>query len=162
MRPADIERMYEEYAAVVYKYLMSLSHDPSLSEELTAETFDRAIRGVSGFRGDSTLATWLCAIAKRLYYAELRRRRRFAGPPDEALVSGQDIEREFIRCEDRLALYRELHALDEASREVFYLRLASDMTFEEIGRVLGKSGAWARTVFYRGKEKLIRRMRDES
>ena len=76
-------------------------------------------------------------------------------------MSGQDLEREFIRREDRLALYRALHALDEATREVFYLRLASDMTFDEIGSVMGKSGAWARTVFYRGKEKLMRRMRDE-
>ena len=161
MRSSDVERMYEEYVSVVYKYLMSLCHDASLSEELTADTFERAVRNVNSFRGESTLSVWLCAIAKRLYYAELRRRKRLAGPPDEALVSGQDLEREFIRREDRLALYRELHALDEATREVFYLRLASDMTFDEIGSVMGKSGAWARTVFYRGKEKLMRRMRDE-
>ena len=161
MRSSDVERMYEEYASVVYKYLMSLCHDASLSEELTADTFERAVRSVNSFRGESTLSVWLCAIAKRLWYAELRRRKRLAGPPDEALVSGQDLEREFIRREDRLALYRALHELDEATREVFYLRLASDMTFEEIGSVMVKSGAWARTVFYRGKEKLMRRMRDE-
>ena len=60
MRSSDVERMYEEYASVVYKYLMSLCHDASLSEELTADTFERAVRNVNSFRGESTLAVWLC------------------------------------------------------------------------------------------------------
>jgi len=162
LKSDEIERMYSDYAAVVYKYLMSLSHDASLSEELTAETFERAIRGVRAFRGDCALSSWLCAIAKRLYYGELRRRSRLTELPDEErLVSEQDLERELIRREEKLALYRALHALDERTREVFYLRLAGGMTFEEIGSVLGRSGTWARTLFYRGKEELMRRMRDE-
>ena len=161
MKDGGIEEIYLRYASTVYKYLMSLCHDPSLAEELTADTFERAIRGINTFRGGSSMATWLCAIAKRLYFAELRRRKRLTAlPEDDALVSEQDIEREFIRREDRLAFYRQLHALDEQTREVLYLRLAGDMSFDEIGSVLGKSGAWARTVFYRGKEALKRRMRD--
>ena len=157
-----MEEIYLQYASTVYKYLMSLCHDPSLAEELMADTFERAMRGIGAFRGDSTMATWLCAIARRLYFAELRRRKRLTAlPADDALVSGQDMEREFIRREDRLTFYRQLHTLDEQTREVFYLRLAGDMSFEEIGSVLGRSGAWARTVFYRGKEALKRRMRDE-
>ncbi len=162
MRSADIDEMYRAHAVAVYKYLMSLCHDPSLSEELTADTFEKAIRGIDGFRGDCALSAWLCAIAKRLYFGEMRRRKRLIQVPGEtALVSEEDIEREFIRRENRMTFYRELHALDEKTREVIYLRLSGDMTFDEIGSVLGRSGAWARMVFYRGKEKLMRRMRDD-
>ena len=161
MRQDDMEDVYEAYAPVVYKYLLSLTHDPALAEDLTADTFEQALRHIDRFRGDSRLSTWLCTIGKRLWYKKLKKRGGITFLPldGEPLVSPQDVERDVIGHEDKLDFYRRIHALDEDTREVFYLRLNGDMTFDEIGEILGRSGPWARVKFYRGKEKLKERMK---
>ena len=148
---------------MVYKFLICLSKDASLAEDLTADTFEQAVRGIKRFRGDSKLSVWLCGIAKRLYFSEMRRRGRAVHVPleTEPLVSEADIERDYIEKESREEFYRELRSLDAAAREVFYWRLSAEMTFDEIGALMGRSGNWARVTFYRGKEKLKRRMQDD-
>lgn len=162
MRRDAVEELYCLYAPTVYKYLMCLCHDPSLAEDLTADTFEAALRGIHKFRGEAKLSVWLCSIAKRKYYQHLRRNGRIQAVPleDAPLISSQDIEGEYLRQADKIDLYRALQVLPPEAREVFYLRLAGDMTFEEIGSILGRSGNWARGTFYRGKEKLKRRLED--
>lgn len=163
MRMDAVEELYRLYAPMVYKYLMCLCHDPTLAEDLAADTFEAALRGIHKFRGEAQLPVWLCAIAKRKYYMHLRRHGKVQQVPieDAPLVSPQDIEREYAERLDKLDFYRALQALPPETREVFYLRLSGDMTFEEIGSVLGRSGSWARGVFYRGKEKLKRRLSED-
>lgn len=162
MRKDAVEELYCLYAPTVYKFLMCLCHDPSLAEDLTADTFEAALRGIHKFRGEAKLSVWLCSIAKRKYYQHLRRNGRIQAVPleDAPLISPQDIEGEYLRQADKIDLYRALQVLPPEAREVFYLRLAGDMTFEEIGSILGRSGNWARGTFYRGKEKLKRRLED--
>lgn len=156
----DVETLYRQCAPAVYKYLLCLTRDQALAEDLTADTFEKALSGFERFRGDCTPTAWLCAIAKRLWYGELRcRRPALPLPEDDRLVSEEDIEREYVRREDKIALYRALRTLDAETRAVFYLRLSGDMTFEEIGDMIGRSAVWARVAYYRGKEKLKERMR---
>ena len=163
MRSKAMEEMYLTYAPTVFKYLMCLTHDPALSEDLTADTFEIAFRSMEKYRGGSTLSVWLCGIAKHLYHDEQRRKSKIQWTQieTEPLLSPQDIERDYVLKEERLTLYKELQLLPPDMREVFYLRMTGDMTFDEIGDILGKSGNWARVTFYRGKERLKRRMRDE-
>lgn len=158
MRKDAVAELYQLYAPTVYKYLMCLCHDPSLSEDLTADTFEAALRGIHKFRGDAKLSVWLCGIAKKKYYMHLRKHGRMQVVPLEELplVSEQDIEREYLDREERVDFYRMLQTLEPEAREVFYLRLSGDMTFEEIGSILGRNGNWARGTFYRGKERLKR------
>lgn len=163
MRRNAVEELYRLYAPMVYKYLLCLTRDASLAEDLTADAFEQAVRGIGRFRGDSKLSVWLCAIGKRLYYNELRKRGKMVRVPleSEPLISEQDIERDYIEKEAREEFYRELRALDAPTREVFYWRLSAEMTFDEIGALMGRSGNWARVTYYRGKEKLKRRMQDD-
>lgn len=163
MRKNAMEEIYLAYAPTVFKYLMCLTHDRSLAEDLTADTFEIAFRSIEKYRGESKLSVWLCGIAKHLYYAEQRRKSKIQWTQieKEPLISPQDVERDYVFKEEKLSLYRELQLLPADMREVFYLRMAGDMTFDEIGDILGKSGNWARVTFYRGKEKLKRRMQDE-
>lgn len=60
----DLEEMYERHARQVYLYLLSLSHDAALSEDLTQETFLKASVKIRGFQHESTLSSWLCTIAR--------------------------------------------------------------------------------------------------
>lgn len=155
------ENLYEAHARQVYRYLFSLSGEGDTAEELTQETFCQALKRLDTFRGDCTPQVWLCAIAKRLWFKELERRKRTA-PLEEARLSRMaapdDPAGETERREDRLALYRALQRLEPDTREVIYLRLAGEFSFREIGELMGKSEVWARVRFYRGKEKLAKLM----
>ena len=65
-----------------------------------------------------------------------------------------DFEDKIISEENRKILYQRIRNLNEQTRKVIYLRIIGDLSFKEIGSILGKTENWARTTFYRGKEKL--------
>lgn len=164
VRDQEIMALYQAHAGTVYRFLFCLTRDHHLSEELTQETFYLAIKSVRSFRGQCKLNVWLCQIAKRLWYKELKRKKRIRFIPleDEPLISQQDVERDFIRQSETDELRQRIHMLDENTRKVMLLRLTGDMSFEEIGDLTGHSAVWARVTFYRGKEKIAKEWnRDE-
>ena len=61
-----------------------------------------------------------------------------------------------VLSEEKLTLFKALHELPEPMREVIYLRLTGEMSFKEIGEILGRDETWARVNFYRGKQKLMK------
>lgn len=154
----EIDEIYQSYAQTVYKYLLSLSRDADTAEELTAETFYQAYRSIHRYNGECKMVVWLCQIGKHLWYREIDRRKKYRSvclddvsevedskvTPDAQVSDGQM----------KVNLYRQLHNLDESTREVMYLRLMGDLSYKEIGDILGKSENWSRVTFYRGKEKL--------
>ena len=71
----DMDAVYREYAVMVYKFLLSLCYEEELAEELTQETFYQAVRSVDRYDGSCKVSTWLCQIAKHLWYREIERRK---------------------------------------------------------------------------------------
>ena len=72
-----MDGIYEQYFETVYGYLYTLTGgNPDAAEELTQETFYRATKKISEFRGDSKLSTWLCQIAKFSYYQSIDKKNR--------------------------------------------------------------------------------------
>lgn len=148
-----MEEIYKSYATTVYKYLLSMTHDEDLSEELTQETFYQAIRTIDRYDESCRISTWLCGIAKNVLITYRRKNRQHEELAD--WDSPQQPEQdELIRSEERVLLIRRIHELQEPAREVMYLRVFGELSFREIGEVLGKTENWARVTFYRGKEKL--------
>ena len=158
MHDPDMAAVYEEFAPVVYKYLFCLTRDRALSEELTQETFYQAMKSVKNFRGECKISVWLCQIAKRLWYKELKKRKAAVTVPleEERLISPQDVEGEYLEKAERAEFYRQLHLLDDNTREVVYMRLTGELSFAEIGDILGRTENWARVTFYRGRQKIAR------
>lgn len=158
MDKQDLEQVYKENAAVVYKYLFCLTHDANLTEELTQETFYQATKGIHKFRGDCKISVWLCQIGKRLWYRELQKRKHQIVPIDaiEEIESNQNFEAQYIQNIDKVELFKRLHQLDDKTREVMYLRLTGELSFSEIGEILEKNENWARVTFYRGKQKIMK------
>ncbi len=154
----DLEQLYKENMSAVYKYLFCLTHDADLAEELTQETFYQATKGIRRFRGDCKVSVWLCQIAKHLWYGELKKRRQMPLPLDEVetLSLGLNLEESYLQSLDKLTLFKKLHDLDALVREVVYLRLTGELSFAEIGEIMGKTENWARVTFYRGKQKIVK------
>lgn len=152
----DMEEIYRAHARTVYKFLLSQCHDDALAEELTQETFYQAVRSSDRFDGGCKVSTWLCQIAKHLFYQHLRRQRRETPLPEEegALPPLPSAEEEVLDQSGRLDLLRRVHGLPEPGREVVYLRIFGNLSFREIGAVLGRTETWARVTYYRCKERL--------
>ena len=82
MQPDSFDQIYQDYFEPVYRYVLSLSGNHRIAEEITQETFFRAMRSLDRFQGKSSLKSWLCAIAKNLWLAE--RRKKKERPMDDA------------------------------------------------------------------------------
>lgn len=152
-----IQQMYEEYARPVYLYLLSLCHDPCLAEDLNQETFYRAIKNIHRFRGECGLLTWLCQIGKHLWYQELKKRKKRGTslPLEEAaIVLADDTQGTLESDEGKVFLFQAMQGLDATAREIVYLRVMGELSFRQIGEVLGGTENWARVTFYRAKERL--------
>ncbi len=149
----SMDEIYQKYAKMVYKYLMSLVHNSDLAEELTQETFYQAIRSIGRFDGSCQISTWLCAIAKNQFLSYQRKH-----PPFESLeVCNQafdSAEKEVFDSINRVEILKRLHICPEPFREILYLRIFGSLSFREIGEIMGRTENWARVTFYRGKEKL--------
>ena len=152
----DMEQIYKQYFETVNKYLFCLTHNSDISEELTQETFYRAVKKINTFKGDCKMSVWLCQIAKNLWYDELKKNKKVENIGDEMLsIQSEDkLEEKVILNESKVELYKKIQKLDKQTREVIYLRITGELTFKEIGDILNKTENWARVTFYRGKQKL--------
>lgn len=155
----DIDDAYKRYADVVYRYLIVLCGNADLAEELTQETFFRAVKHAGSFDGKVKVTTWLCTIAKNTYFSYLKKEKRHLRCDiDETDISA---EQDMLEQENCREIYRAVHRLEEPYREIMLLRIHSDLNFADIGEIFGRSEGWARVTFYRGKEKL-RKLLEES
>lgn len=153
----NIEQIYKEYSKMVNKYLFCLTRDSDVAEELTQETFYKAIKKLDTYRGESKISVWLCQIAKSIWYNELKKRKRIIAIEDNELINLSiinDIEEIIIEDDTKKNLYKEIDKLEEPMKKIIYLRIVGEMSFKEISQLLGKSENWARVNFYRAKQKL--------
>jgi RNA polymerase sigma-70 factor (ECF subfamily) len=108
------------------------------------------------------VSTWLCQIAKNLWYKELERRNKHKTVElNDSILSNENVEYYCLNHMEKIEIFRLMHKLlDEATREVMYLRLGGDLHFSEIADILGKTENWARVTYYRGKQKIMKGMKE--
>jgi RNA polymerase sigma-70 factor (ECF subfamily) len=157
-----METLYKENAKIVYHYLYTNCKDEELAKDLTQETFLRAYESMERFDGSCKISTWLCQIAKHLLYQHWAKAgRQVPTEPEEltqitsAMAKDNPENSAIIRIE-LIDCLKELQKLPEQMREVVYLRVMSDLSYREIGEIMGKSENWARVNFYRAKELLLK------
>lgn len=149
----DFEKMYRTYYMEVYSYVMTIMKNSSQAEEITQETFLKAIKGKESYRGDSSEITWLCAIAKNLCMDILRKQSRQEELKEET-PSSADIEKMVMDRDASLQIHKVLHNLEEPYKEVFSLRVFGELSFRNIGQIFGKSENWARVTYHRARLKI--------
>lgn len=155
MNEKDFERIYREQFEPVYRYALALTRDAHAAEELTQECFFKALQAIDGFRGDCSLKTWLCGIAKNAFLSE--RRRKQPEPLDEQperADEGATPELQTLQRDESLRLHRLLHELPEPYKEVFSLRVFGQLSFRDIGELFGKTENWACVVYHRARGKI--------
>ncbi len=132
----DMEKIYEEYFETVNKYLFCLTHNNDISEELTQETFYKAVKKIDTYKGECKMSVWLCQIAKNLWYDQCRKNKKFVDTKEVDLLNVQalnTLEEQVISNDEKISLYKKMQYLDEKTREVMYLRITGELSFKEIG-----------------------------
>lgn len=151
-----MEKIYKEHMLSVYRYLLSLTHNQHLSEELTQDTFCKAIYSIKRFDGKCKISVWLCQIAKHLWFQYLEKQKHQPAPiPDDLPDTKESFETSILDAESRIEVYQAVHLLEEPYREVMLLRITGEFTFREIGEIMEKTENWARVTFFRAKEKVM-------
>ena len=147
----DMEKLYQDYFLVVYRYILSLSRDPLTAEEITQETFFKALKHIDAFRGDSSIRSWLCQIAKNAWYDQARRQGRLTQLTEEGEDPAPSMEEVIFLSADAREIHKVLHRLREPYKEVFSLRTFGELSFSDIAELFGKSESWARVTYHRAR-----------
>lgn len=158
MNSEACERMYNAHYMRVFSYVMTLSGERHLAEEVTQEAFFRAFTSASDFRNESDEVTWLCAIAKNFFLDRQRKHGRVEAIPEDLPARGKPVEQAAVERDSSFRIHVALHALEEPYREIFELRVFGELSFQQIGTIFGKTENWARVTYHRARLKLQERM----
>jgi len=151
----DFEHVYVEHFSDVYKYVLSLCRNEAIAEEVTQETFFKAMQKIDQFNGSCKLYVWLCQIAKNTYFTLYQKQKRhISSKEDDFPHPALDIEHEYLDKDTTKRLHILLHNLNDPYKEVFTLRVFGELPFSQIGELFDKTDSWARLNFYRAKKQL--------
>ena len=151
----EFEQIYTTYFRDVYLYICKLSNSEQIAEEITSETFFKAMKSIDSFRGDCDIRVWLCQIAKNCYYSYIKKANRTECIDNvEIAEQGASFEERLFRHDTAMQIQRILHDVPEPYKEVFMWRVYAELSFKQIGQIFGKSENWACVTYHRARNKI--------
>lgn len=161
----EFEKLYNTYFNDVYLYIRKLSANEHIAEEITSETFFKAMRSIDSFRNDCDFRVWLCQIAKNTYYSYIKKQNKTDNIDDFKFESMVDldllIDEKIIMHEETVEIRKLLHTIPEPYKEVFMWRVFADLNFKQIGQIFHKTDNWACVTYHRARIMLKNRLEDQ-
>lgn len=158
---APIEKIYNEYYKDVYRFVLALAKDEYIAEDVTQETFMKAIKAIDRFNGECDIRVWLCQIAKNTYYTFAKKSKR-EQPDEEELMRAEATDCDFVKnCideEQAIKIHKIVHELKEPYKEVFNLRVFGELSFKQIATIYGKTESFARVTYHRAKMMIMNKL----
>jgi RNA polymerase sigma-70 factor, ECF subfamily len=163
MREKDLDRLFDEHAEPLLKFLIYRTGDRALAEDIVADTCERALRKLSLFdRARGTEKAWLYTIATNLLRDGARKReveeRAYASAYVPAFAGAHDGG--LSRFESRTTVMEALEALSAEEREAVALRFGADLTVPEMAKVLDEPLTTVEGRVYRALRKLRSQLGD--
>ena len=157
----DFESIYEKYFQDVFLYIKALSNNEHIAEEITSNTFFKAMNAIDSFKGECDIRVWLCQIAKNSFISSLRKDKKIVqGDLPEDLPDESDFEQSLINTEISYVIHEILHQLPEPYKEVFTLRVLGELSFRQIANLFQRTENWACVTFHRAKSKIKERLEE--
>lgn len=158
----EFEKIYSTYFNDVFRYIRRLSGNEHIAEEITVDTFFKAMNSIDSFRGDCDIRVWLCQIAKNSYLSYLKKSGRIDYIEDAELLNIADpnetVEEKFVRHDEAVQIQKVLHDIPDPYKEVFMWRVFAELSFKQIGQIFGKSENWACVTYHRARNKIKERL----
>ena len=162
----DYEHLYNIYFNDVYLYILRLSGNEHIAEEITSDTFFKAMKSIDSFRGDCDVRVWLCQIAKNCYYSYVKKSNR-TEQVDEAELQeipdpASNVADEYSRCDEIKQIQKVLHDVSEPYKEVFMWRVYAELSFKQIAQIFGKTENWACVTYHRARKMIKERLEERN
>jgi RNA polymerase sigma factor (sigma-70 family) len=139
----DYEKLYNSYYLQVYSYVMTIVKNQHQAEEITQNTFYKAMTAKKAYAGKSSEQTWLCSIARNLAMDECRKSTKFTELDEEQLEQPDNMVKSLENKDTALQIQ---------------LRIFGELPFSQIGMIFGKTENWARVTYHRARLKIKERM----
>ena len=161
---SSFRALYLEHVDAVYGYVLRRTRDPSVAEDLTADTFERALRAIERYEWRGIpFRFWLLRIADRVttdWYRARARRPSAQLPDDDFLPSSDSAEHEAVRREELVRVDAAIDLLSPAQRLVVVLRLGQGLSHRAIARRLGRGEGAVRMLYQRALRRVRRTLED--
>jgi RNA polymerase sigma-70 factor (ECF subfamily) len=162
----DFEQLYNTYFNDVYLYILRLSGNEHVAEEITSDTFFKAMKSIDSFRGDCDVRVWLCQIAKNCYYSYIKKSKRTEHVDETEMREIPDtapgVAEEYARRDEIERIQKILHGVNEPYKEVFMWRVYANLSFKQIAEVFGKTENWACVTYHRARKMILERLEEEN
>ena len=160
----EFEQIYNTYFKSVYLYVMQLSGNEHIAEEITSDTFFKAINSIDRFRGDCDMRVWLCQIAKNTYFSYLKKNRKELSIDESDLRNVADpnahVDTQISEQEEARLIQKILHDMSDPYKEVFMWRVFGELLFKEIGELYEKTDNWACVTYHRARKMIQNRLEE--
>lgn len=155
----EFDEIYSEYFEDVYRYVLSISRNETIAEDITQETFFKALKNIDRFKGNCKISVWLCQIAKNSYFSYLKKEKKsLANFEEHKEIFDIGFEQILVDDESTFEVHKLIHDLEEPYKEVFTLRFFGELSFFKIAELFGKTESWARVTYHRARIKLKERL----
>lgn len=161
---SEFEDLYNLYYKDIFYYVLKLTdYQDYIAEEVTQESFYQAFISLPRFRGECSVKSWLCQIAKNTYYKYFRTHAKETYLDEELhrQWEGEDISTELEKRQRVSHIRKVIADLDERSRNVVEYRLFDEKPYKEIGELIGIRETTAKVLFSRAKVKIRQRLKEE-
>ena len=158
---SEFEKIYAKYYQSIYRYLLTITKNSNIAEEITQETFYKALKNIKKYDSKYQMFTWLCNIAKNTYYSSYKKNKRYEELNDNIRDNEKEIINKIIDSETNEELLKIVHNLEEPFKEVFTLRVYGELSFKQIGNIFNKTESWARVTFYRSKIRIKEKLNEK-
>ena len=155
----NFEEIYTKYYKSIYRYLITITKEVNIAEEIAQETFFKAMKNIDKYDSSKKMLTWLCQIAKNTYFSEYKKNKKYQILDENELDNESTIIDKVIDNEDNTEILKILHRLEEPYKEVFTLRVYGELSFKQIGEIFDKNENWARVTYYRSKLKIKEKLK---
>ncbi len=160
----EFDQIYSTYFKSVYLYAMQLSGNKHIAEEITSDTFYKAIHSIDKFRGDCDMRVWLCQIAKNTYYSYLKKNKKVLSMEETNLrdspSSDTPVDVLISNLEKAQIIRKILHDIPDPYKEVFMWRVFGELSFKEIGNLYDKTNNWACVTYHRARRIIQSRLEE--
>ena len=166
MTKEEFEKIYRTYFKDVYYYILSLSKNKHIAEDITSEAFLKAMKAIDNFRGETKLRVWLCEIAKNEYFSYLRKNKNMDFKEDiEDSIKKEKVdsfEIDLISNYELIKINNIINfSLKDPYSRVFRLRFYDELSFKEIGAIFGKTDNWACVTYHRSRKQIKKELEDQ-
>ena len=162
----DYEQLYNTYFNDVYLYILRLSGNEHIAEEITSDTFFKAMKSINSFRGDCDVRVWLCQIAKNCYYSYIKKSNRTEQVDEAELQEIPDlapsVADEYARRDEIERIQKVLHEVSEPYKEVFMWRVYAELSFKQIAQIFSKTENWACVTYHRARKMIKERLEEKN